>query len=491
MISVFLREQQRYTIEELNKLLFESAADIKNILKLLTLKGIVKIVKQTTDEVDLSELVEIEVPEDDLGRVFYVFDYVGIVVVQDVVLKCYPKYIKQTKEYVPVLKQVLRVIEKYNSKNQRLDLYSDISSIKSYNKLAVMVFLLRDYYDFGLYSEAKSIIEENGRGEIIWNKTINDTYAFLNDNEPYYVSLHTRKNITDDQDFFRRLHLAVLYHISEELSKAGLKDIFDVGDIPFAEEELEDLGDDDYLIFRLEREIDVQYNTRKKILLQTMSSYIANKVFSIDSNDSLCMFGTTKFNLVWENVCNEILGDQRYTLMGELLLPKKLDEKYCSTNSLLSIINYPCWYGIDDEINFHKVAMRTLTPDYLSIQWINKKCIFIIFDAKYYNLQLKPDKPLSGQPGIESVTKQYLYELAYLDFIKSNEIDGISNSFLFPSEESTVKYEGSVELSFLHNLGLSNISILMLPARIVFDCYLSNRKMEFETLNLKIRMIDY
>ena len=58
---------------------------------------------------------------------------------------------------------------------------------------------------------------------------------------------------------------------------------------------------------------------------------------------------------------------------------------------------------------------------------------FVILDAtKYYNLDLKDDN-LVGQPGLESITKQYLYELAYKKFIKDNEFNNVVNAFLFPS----------------------------------------------------------
>ena len=48
MISVFIREQRRYTFDELEKLLAGSRSDLKEILKQLKLNGIVKNVKKTS-----------------------------------------------------------------------------------------------------------------------------------------------------------------------------------------------------------------------------------------------------------------------------------------------------------------------------------------------------------------------------------------------------------------------------------------------------------
>ena len=51
-----------------------------------------------------------------------------------------------------------------------------------------------------------------------------------------------------------------------------------------------------------------------------------------------------------------------------------------------------------------------------------------IYDAKYYKIRLD-DKGVDKQPGVGDVTKQYLYELAYKDFAKENNL--IIDSTLF------------------------------------------------------------
>lgn len=74
MISVFIREQRRYTFDELEELLAGSNSDLKEILKQLKLKGIVKSVKKTSEEANLSDLTDEEESYDDSpDKVFYVF----------------------------------------------------------------------------------------------------------------------------------------------------------------------------------------------------------------------------------------------------------------------------------------------------------------------------------------------------------------------------------------------------------------------------------
>lgn len=80
----------------------------------------------------------------------------------------------------------------------------------------------------------------------------------------------------------------------------------------------------------------------------------------------------------------------------------------------------PQWNGIaPGGESFAKQAEDTLIPDLISIVHAGGDYQFIIFDAKYYDLQLEPGKKLRGQPGIESITKQYLYQLAYQPFVKA------------------------------------------------------------------------
>ena len=107
-----------------------------------------------------------------------------------------------------------------------------------------------------------------------------------------------------------------------------------------------------------------------------------------------------------------------------------------------------------------------------------------IFDAKYYNIQLEHNKRLRGQPGIESITKQYLYQLAYQPFAEAHQINTVRNCFLMPTDSAEVVEKGTVSLSMLSNLGLQDIQVRLLPAETVYRHYLENTKMDIRILNL-------
>ncbi|WRK55189.1 LlaJI family restriction endonuclease [Coprobacillaceae bacterium CR2/5/TPMF4] len=111
--------------------------------------------------------------------------------------------------------------------------------------------------------------------------------------------------------------------------------------------------------------------------------------------------------------------------LGALNLPAPLKDGYDKKQKLIELIEKPLWTITG------KVAKDTLIPDLVSIFQNDGNHEFIIFDAKYYNAHLEKGIIPSGQPGIESITKQYLYQLAYQKFIKDHEFSAVKNCFLY------------------------------------------------------------
>ena len=190
--------------------------------------------------------------------------------------------------------------------------------------------------------------------------------------------------------------------------------------------------------------------------------------------DCLSLFGTNSFNLVWEKICAEIMDNQLDKQLGTLKLPQQLREKYNPKSKLIELIEKPLWTATG------KTANDTLIPDLISISGGT----FIIFDAKYYNAKLEHNQTPKGQPGIESVTKQYLYQLAYQEFINEHGFSDVKNCFLLPTEKDEIELKGEVSMKMLSNLGLRNIEVRFIPAKMVYELYLMGRKMNLKKLEL-------
>lgn len=346
MISVFLREQKRYTQEDLVKEFHCSEEKTVRILKRLKEYGVLKAVKANDNQKDLTDLVDedIEIADVEVGEneYLYVITFVGVITIEGRVLKCYPKYLLDATAPKAELKQVLKVLEKYNSKEQIIRMYNDTSDSSAFNMLAVMLFLLQDYFEYGPYTNTQDIIETNGSGDILWDKTINETFALLSNNRPYYPELLTVKRVNDDFDFFKRLHECILTHCTTELRDADLLDLFDIMGVDISDEQIEDFGDKEYVLDRIIKELNIQFNTRKQLLLKTLYAYIANRS-ALDDLDCFSMFGTNSFNLVWERVCAEVMDNQLQKPIGGLRLPVPLAEQYRDLRhkKLIDLIDKP------------------------------------------------------------------------------------------------------------------------------------------------------
>lgn len=237
-ISRYVREQKRYTKNEIKSIFSFSESEAESFIRRLKSFGIMKAVKHTAGQRDLSDLsdADIEIADDtgESSECFYVFTYVGVLTIGDRVVKCFPKYITQNDAPDTEMKQVIRVLRRYGSKEQIVNLYNGDGQSSSFNILAVMLFLLEDYHQYGAYINSEDIVEVNGEGPILWGQTIDNGFTLISSNRPYYVDIYTHRSVDDEQDFFHRLHRCIVSESSRQLRDAGLIDLFDLveADVP-------------------------------------------------------------------------------------------------------------------------------------------------------------------------------------------------------------------------------------------------------------------
>lgn len=485
IISRYVREQRRYSKNELRSLFSYDEQGVEQFIKSLKAYGVLKAVKNNTEQLELSDLVDEDVQIADEtaenDEYLYVFTYVGVITYGNRIVKIYPKYLLSANEPLDEMKQVMKVLERYsNSEEQIVNLFNGDGDNRSFNLLAIILFLLNDYYEYGVYNNSEDIIEVNGEGAILWEKTINEGFSLVRDNRPYYTEMYTEKTIDDDMDYFKRLHECILTECFKQLEEAQLDVLFEMVSVELSEESLDDFGDKECILDRLQAELSIQFNTRRQILLKTMYTYVSQERRVTEENEGISMYGTTAFNMVWEKICAEVFNNKLATPLGSLGLSVPLAEGYDKKTKLIDIIKKPVWYGQDTVKN----AKETLIPDIVTIVQEDGADQFIILDAKYYNIQLEKDKVLRGNPGVGDVTKQYLYQLAYRDFMSDHNITVVKNSFLMPTEKDDFVAKGTAKMEMLEALGLENIQIRLLPAKIIFECYLTRKRISIAELML-------
>lgn len=482
IMSKYVREQKRYSKKQLMDIFEFNEDSFIEFVKKLKFTGVLKLVNKTSYEADLTDLNEdIEVFDIDLNNdsYFYVFTFVGVLSIGNIVVKSFPKYIISKDEPFEEMKEVLKVLNKYDSEEHVISLYNGYDNQKEFNFLSVCLYIINDYFDNGLYTSEQEIIETNGEGEILWDNTINETFAILIRNKPYYTELQTRNVSNDELDYIVRLHKYIITECFEKLKSSELLDLFDLPYINLSDEELDSFGDKEYIIRRLQKELNVQFITRKQILLKTLCIYLENKK-SFKENLGFSMHGTNSFHAVWEKACATVFDNQLDAPIGKLNLDINLHEDYQNKKNikLIEIIENPIWTAFDS--NKQHEVKHTLIPDIISIYELNNEKCFGIFDAKYYNIILD-EKSLANQPGVGDVTKQYLYQLAYNDFIIKHKFKQVKNAFFMPTECDNNILVGEAKMNMLTGLSdppLTNIAVVKLSTRKVYDGYLNNKKFD-------------
>lgn len=470
MISVVIIEFEEYDFISLTERFACDENEFESILRYLIEMNFVNKKNKQQKYPDFS-LDDIQT--DNFEETKYVFTYVGIILISKWVIKCYPKYLDEEQTSKEALTQVMKVLKKYkNSKIQNFSNSYEIKEKNNHSLISVMIALIEDYYENGIYTNFHKIVETNGVGEILWDKTINETNAFIQNNMPYYLNFYTKKRANDAQDYFRLLHEVILTKCSKELENADILDYFDLTPINLSNKNLDEFGDVEYIESKINQELNVQFNSHKQSLLKKMLFYINESDPLLGNDNFIKSYGTHYYNFVWEEMCSRVFNNKRDIKLRNLELPNgELHEKYenVSDKKLVEITETPTWFIFESE----DVDGGRLKPDTISFNKTDEGIEFLILDAKYYHWES------DRKPGVNDIIKQYLYEHAFKEFIKLNGFTNSKNCFLFPSTCENIVNKGYVDFSMIkQKLHLDYIHIILLPAKLINKYFLEDKEID-------------
>lgn len=207
MRKVYVRELKPYSLQEIAEIFGTSLEESRRVIDWLMLRGVVRYRNvDASDGADLSD--EADARPDEL----YVFNYVGLAMVGDLVLIAYPKYFRDRKPDDAEIAQLFRVLRNDSGRKTLISLVG--SGKRTPDRLPIMLTLLDLYSEYGEYSNYVDDRELNGGGVIDWDRTINGHLPFIKNGRPVYVEYETRKTRRDESDFITRLHRAVLAECS-------------------------------------------------------------------------------------------------------------------------------------------------------------------------------------------------------------------------------------------------------------------------------------
>ena len=478
MKTLYIRELSFHTPASLARVLRVGFDQATRYIELLCAHGVLKL--RTSDEDK-----EYDTQHDEFVRGSYQFAFVGLVLVDDLCIIVYPKYLPVIDADKPddvthnAMRQIFRVLRKHGGS------YSDIAAVteegmRANDRLALMLMLLEMYDEYGVYSNYVKTIADNGPGDISWERTIATNLPFVRDNRPIYFDYKTVETDQDAADFVMRLHRAVLTECSKFMQDSGLASLLALDEVWLSDSAVEDFGDADYVAYRLDRERAAQFVTWKQDVIDLLLRYVGEDDSTVRQDTPLCL-GTSSFYHVWEDACKVAFDDALGIRLCDLGL--SLVEPFDSMGRLrlIDIIPRPQWTVPTEDGDTNCGEVATLIPDTVLMHDDGEgNSVFAILDAKYYTPEFGAS--VTGVPGVESVTKQFLYQSAYRGFVIGHGFSRVVNAFLAPSAGARIEHTGRVRFPGVmasEEPPFSNvIELYALPAQMVFDAYLAGTPLD-------------
>ena len=424
------------------------------------------------------------VSKDASGKTWYTFNYVGIISLGNYLYAILPKYytdddddkndgnpetnnlIGESERAAKLFPSIMSSIRTFNAekatdKTKQQDKVTIAPENRNVTveqgRLELFRFLLEDYATYGPYDHTRPIREYNGEGEIDWVRTVSQITPVMSRNRPAYVELVTRRRTWETANLIARIQEAAIESISAIIEETRLNEVLRLPLFNRPVPSLDDLGGTDFAIQAVRKELNVQFETRRKLMLQNLLHYLENHS-AAQTNKVYDVEGTGSFNLVWEHICQEVFGHKEQNIpkpkwkyqLGDLWVDADdLNEDTPDANE-------------DDSQSLEDAEANTLIPDVVT-QVENK---WYILDAKYYKPQYGK-KSVSKVPSVSDVIKQYFYEMA-ID--KQNAADGSTinvhgNAFIMPAQVALASDASLNDKPLLIRRGTISLNFPLLNAR--------------------------
>ena len=434
------------------------------------------------------------VSKDASGKTWYTFNYVGIISLGNYLYAILPKYytdddddkndgnpetnnlIGESERAAKLFPSIMSSIRTFNAKPTDKTKQQDKVTIAPENRnvtveqgrLELFRFLLEDYATYGPYDHTRPIREYNGEGEIDWVRTVSQITPVMSRNRPAYVELVTRRRTWETANLIARIQEAAIESISAIIEETRLNEVLRLPLFNRPVPSLDDLGGTDFAIQAVRKELNVQFETRRKLMLQNLLHYLENHS-AAQTNKVYDVEGTGSFNLVWEHICQTVFKDK-----GHKNIPKpqweyqpgnlweNVDGKQPDVLIKSPKLATPDKIDADDSQSLEDAEANTLIPDVVA----QAESKWYILDAKYYKPQYGK-KSVSKVPSVSDVIKQYFYEMA-ID--KQNAADGSTinvhgNAFIMPAQVALASDASLNDKPLLIRRGTISLNFPLLNAR--------------------------
>ncbi|WP_231426992.1 LlaJI family restriction endonuclease [Pedobacter sp. Leaf250] len=354
----------------------------------------------------------------------YSFDYAGFASDEDKLIIVLPKYTHSvitsvedqnqrsaliTTESRKLFRLLKREEEEQRGKTLEIDLsdFMNESSTEKTSEITLAEFILQDYQENGIWSYQTRRLQLEGSGDTDWAHTVAEAESILSDGVPLYLDTYNLSVESVTSSIITRIHK---YAVNYTSRRYGFLMDTEISDISDAAEFISELGEPDYLLYLLEKQLSITYREREIMLLKALAEIIELK--NSDAQDAFTLYGRRDFEQVWESALQYCFGHN--PLLRARLFP------------------LPEWYDHNSSTYLKVNINDTQKPDILREIGMGEEKMLLLLDAKYYLLNFSNKKTF---PQLSDLIKQYFYQATVTRASTPYTPETILNAMVFPSAE--------------------------------------------------------
>ncbi len=328
--------------------------------------------------------------------------FVGIKKNDDLYEISFPLGFQLSKEEKEIRRDILlliNVLARYTEQKE-YEFYSGVK-MNEYTNLPIHAYLyvIKDFFDRGIYRERETHYENSSRGKIDWRRTIKYQKPIIQDDDLFYLNYVVKKNNISENELITIVHQ---FCVHESFVHFGW--LFSAYVPPKPKTRLTKK----MMISVVNNKLQDTFNDRNKQLFKNLLS-----ILEFDDNETNTEFryGTYHFEYVWEKLLDSVYG-----ISGK--------EEYFPKTT---------WHLIDDT----EFDNSVLEPD--TVMLLGDKVY--VLDAKYY--KYGETAAPAHLPESASINKQITYG-EYIAKAKKFSVNGknpiVYNAFIMPFNASKNKF---------------------------------------------------
>lgn len=286
---------------------------------------------------------------------------------------------------------LINILAKFTNKKE-YEFYNGIN-IKEYTSSPVQAYLyiIKDYFERGIYKEREVHYHVANRGKIDWRKTIKFQKPIIQDSDIFYLDYIVKKNTINENELITIVHQYCVYESFEKFGWLFISYVPPKPKIRLTRK---------MMVSVVNNKLQDTFNDQNRQLFRNLLSILK---FDDNDTDSQFKYGTYNFEYIWEKMIDNVFG-----------ISEK--EKYFPRTT---------WYLLNN-VDFNNSMLQ---PDTIMIY---QDKIYVL-DAKYYKYGQTANP--NDLPKSSSINKQITYG-EYIAKGKKFQKEGknpiVYNAFIMP-----------------------------------------------------------